>query len=225
MSLPQIAPYPPPAADRLPENRAPWKPDPARAAVLVHDMQRYFLRPFAPGAEPLATAVRNIARITEAYRAAGAPVVYTAKPGGMSPEERGLEIDFWGSGMRDVPDHTAIDDAVRPREGDEVLVKRRYSAFSGTDLAERLAARGRDQLLVTGVYAHIGCLLTAADAFMRDVRPFLIADAMADFTAEDHHFAVRYAARRCGAALSAADALAAAGAAPAPLGQGVLRGS
>lgn len=41
--LPVIAPYPLPAAGTLPANHATWKPEPDRAVLLVHDMQRYFL--------------------------------------------------------------------------------------------------------------------------------------------------------------------------------------
>ncbi|GAA4910402.1 isochorismatase family protein [Streptomonospora salina] len=202
MPLAHIDPYELPDPDRLPPNRADWRPDPARAVLLVHDMQHYFLRPYRTGAPPLAHALANIAALSERARAAGVPVVYTAKPGGMPPDVRGLEGDFWGAGMRADPEHTAITAALQPREGDTLVTKRRYSAFVGTDLAERLERRGRDQLLITGVYAHIGCLLTAADAFMRDVQPFLIADATADFSAEDHRSALGYVARRCGVALS-----------------------
>ncbi|KUP97722.1 isochorismatase family protein [Thermobifida cellulosilytica] len=211
MTLPAISPYPLPRADRLPANRAAWRLDPDRAVLLVHDMQRYFLRPYQEGADPLRGALTHIAALVDACRCARVPVVYTAKRGGMSPEQRGLELHFWGSGMRAAAEHTAIDARIAPEADDTVVTKARYSAFVGTDLAARLAEWGRDQLVVTGVYAHIGCLLTAADAFMRDIQPFLVADATADFTAEKHHLALEYAATRCAVVTTTDQVLAAVG--------------
>ncbi|QBI54653.1 isochorismatase family protein [Streptomonospora litoralis] len=209
MPLPHIEPYELPGPGDLPANRADWRPDPARTALLIHDMQRYFLHPYLPGAQPIEGALANIAALREAARAVGVPVVYTAKPGDMSAEARGLENDFWGPGMRADADQTGIAEPLAPEEGDALITKWRYSAFAHTDLADRLHRQGRDQLLITGVYAHIGCLLTAADAFMRDIQPFLVADATADFSAEDHRFALRYVAQRCGAATSTREAAAA----------------
>jgi bifunctional isochorismate lyase/aryl carrier protein len=45
------------------------------------------------------------------------------------------------------------------------------------------------------VHAHLGVLLTAADAFMNDIQPFVVADAVADISAEEHSLALRWAAR------------------------------
>jgi bifunctional isochorismate lyase/aryl carrier protein len=90
-----------------------------------------------------------------------------------------------------------------------VLTKWRYSAFQRTPLEEALRRLGRDQLLVTGVYASIGCALTAADAFMRDVQPFFVADAVADFTRERHDAAVMFVAERCASPMTTTQVLAA----------------
>lgn len=209
MSLPAITPYPLPTVDQLPANRAEWQITPARAVLLVHDMQRYFLRPYAESADPLRGVLTNISTLADTCRTLGIPVIYTVKPGGMDPTQRGLELHFWGRGMSATDEHTAIDTRIAPRPTDLVVVKARYSAFVGTDLAARLADLNRDQIIVTGVYAHIGCLLTAADAFMRDIQPFLVADATADFSAEEHRFALTYAATRCAMVTSTVDALAA----------------
>lgn len=207
--IPPIRSYPLPTRDQLPGNLAPWRPHPDRAVLLVHDMQRYYLRPYPEGTDPLRGVLDHIAALVDACRSARVPVVYTAKPGGMDPVRRGLELHFWGSGMRAAADHTAIDARIAPGVDDLVVTKTRYSAFVGTDLAARLAEWGRDQLVVTGVYTHIGCLLTAADAFMRDIQPFLVADATADFTAEKHRLALEYAAARCAVVTSTDQVLAA----------------
>jgi trans-2,3-dihydro-3-hydroxyanthranilic acid synthase len=209
MAMSPIAPYPMPGPDELPAAAVNWRPAPDRAVVLVHDMQEYFLRPFAAGHSPLTELVGNVAKLLTAARAAGVPVVYTAQPGGMSREDRGLLQDFWGPGMGTDESDRGIADEVAPEPGDTVLTKWRYSAFFRSDLEERLRSSGRDQLVVCGVYAHMGCLVTACDAFSRDVQPFLVADALADLSHADHLMALRYASDRCAVPLTTADVLAA----------------
>jgi len=195
--LPTIAPYALPTEAELPAARAPWRLDPARAALLVHDMQHYFVRPFVPGESPLAPAVANIARLATAARAAGIPVFYTAQHGNQDRRDRGLQADLWGPGMSDAPEHQPILPELAPEPGDFVLVKHRYSAFQRSNLETLMRARGRDQLVVCGIYAHIGCTLTAAEAFQRDIEPFLAADALADFSRDKHMMALHYVAGTC----------------------------
>ena len=202
MALPAIASYALPTEAELPANRVDWAVDPARAVLLVHDLQNHFLGAFPPGEQPLIGMLDNTARVIEEYRRLGVPVVYSVQRGGQTPQERGLQLDFWGPGAADDPEALAIPAAVAPVEGDTVLTKWKYSAFVRTELASLLRESGRDQLVITGVYAHIGVLMSACDAWMRDVQAFVVADAVADFSREDHDMALRWAAGRCAVVLS-----------------------
>ncbi|MEU5165924.1 isochorismatase family protein [Streptomyces mutomycini] len=197
MALPAIASYALPTEAELPANRVDWTVDPARAVLLVHDLQNHFLGAFPPGEQPLTGMLANTSRVIEEYRRLGVPVVYSVQRGGQTAEERGLQLDFWGSGAADDPEALAIPGAVAPADGDTVLTKWKYSAFVRTELESLLRGSGRDQLVITGVYAHIGVLMSACDAWMRDIQAFVVADAVADFSREDHDMALRWAAGRC----------------------------
>jgi bifunctional isochorismate lyase/aryl carrier protein len=197
MGLPSIPPYPLPAGPDLPVNRVDWTVDPDRAVLLVHDLQHHFLSAFTQGASPVVELVPRVARLADEARRLGIPVVYSAQTGGQSPEQRGLQRDFWGPGLPDDSHAQAIPAAVAPQDGDTVLTKWKYSAFVRTDLAGLLAEHGRDQLVITGVYAHLGVNMTACDAWMRDIRAFVVADAVADFGPREHTEALDWAARSC----------------------------
>ncbi len=207
MTIPHIRPYPMPAPDELPLAVPAWRPDPDRAVLLVHDMQRYFLDPLPRNDSPTVDLLANVARLRRAATAAGIPVLYTAQPGRVGRAERGLLHDFWGPGMGTDPAVREIVPEVAPQPGDVVVRKHRYSAFHDTNLAALLHGYRRDQLLICGVYAHIGCLYTAVDAYSRDVQPFLVADAVADFSAADHRAALEHAARTCAVVVSTAGLL------------------
>lgn len=202
MAIPPIPSYPIPVESELPQPMVDWRPDPARAVLLIHDMQSYFLEPFPADKPPRSELVPNIRRLRDKAKSLGMPVLYTAQPGGMTRTERGLLHDFWGPGMDRDLKHREIIPELTPDIDDTVLTKWRYSAFVRSDLDERMPALGRDQMIVCGVYAHVGCLITACDAFSRDFETFFVADAVADFTEEYHMLGVRYAAERCAVTLS-----------------------
>lgn len=186
-----------PEAGDLPDNIARWTVNPRRAVLLLHDMQRYFLRAFPAGEAPVVDLVRNAALLRDRCAALGIPVAYTAQPGGMTESQRGLLKDFWGPGMTVSEADRRVVDPVAPSDADWVFTKWRYSAFHRSGLARRMRAAGRDQLLVCGVYAHVGVLMTACDAFTMDIQAFLVADAVADFSLAYHRLALDYAAGRC----------------------------
>jgi len=211
MPLPKIDAYAMPDPSELPSNRAAWQLDVNRAALLVHDMQGYFINAFPPAQSPVRELIANVRGLCDVARSASMPIYFSAQPGDQDPSSRGLLSDFWGPGLSKASFDQDIIPELNFREGpNEVrLTKQRYSAFQRTELLRSLRAHGRDQLIICGVYAHLGCLLTATEAFMNDVAPFFVADAVADFTVELHQMSLRYAAGRCALTLSTEQAISA----------------
>lgn len=203
MAIPKIAPYSLQQAAQLPVNKitlnnVSWPIDPTRAVLLVHDMQNYFVDFYQRDAEPMSSLLANIQQLKAACKSAGIPVVYTAQPGNQKPEDRALLTDFWGTGLAANPALTNITPELAPVGDDIQYTKWRYSAFKRTPLREFMRTENRDQLIICGVYAHIGILSTALEAFMEDIKPTVVADAVADFSLADHQMALNYIAQRCG---------------------------
>ncbi|MHC0041924.1 isochorismatase family protein [Vibrio campbellii] len=195
MAIPKIASYKIPQSETFPENTAGWKIDPKKAVVLVHDLQTYFLNFFDKTKSPVPELLENVRQVLDNARAANIPVIYTAQPANQEPNERALLTDFWGAGLTQDSD---IAPEVSPQAGDIQYTKWRYSAFKKTPLLQWMQEEQRDQLIIVGVYGHIGILSTALDAFMLDIKPFVIGDAIADFSEEDHLHTLKYVAGRSG---------------------------
>ncbi|KAB8307396.1 isochorismatase [Erwinia endophytica] len=198
MSIPSLKGYALPAGNELPENKVNWTFEPARGALLIHDMQNYFINFWGENCPMIAQVIRNIAALRDYCHQQAIPVYYTAQPNQQSDKDRALLNDMWGPGLNKHPEQQKIVAALAPQAQDEVLVKWRYSAFHRSPLEQHLKENGRDQLIICGVYAHIGCLTTAIDAFMRDIQPFMVADALADFSRDEHLMALKYTAGRAG---------------------------
>ncbi|MGY3923140.1 isochorismatase family protein [Aeromonas jandaei] len=209
MTIQSLAAYPLPTAEELPSGRVNWPFEPGRAALLVHDMQHYFVDFYGPDNPLINQVIDHIATLIRQARALGMPVVYTAQPAEQSQADRALLNDMWGPGLTRAPERQPIVPALAPEPQDTVLTKWRYSAFCRSPLAELMAGWGRDQLVICGIYGHIGVMQTAVDAFMRDIRPFLVADAIADFSREDHLLALSYVSRNAGRVITVAEVMAA----------------
>ncbi|MEW2131533.1 isochorismatase family protein [Streptomyces sp. NPDC005435] len=157
-----------------PDGGPSWCLEVRRAVLLVRDVRG------CPVGDDSGFVART-ERLVRAAREAAVPVVYAVRV----PEPGA------------VPAVRGVVDAVQPRPGDSLFTGKRCSAFAGTRLRARLTELGRDQLVVAGVAAATDILLTAADAWMQDLEPFVAADAVADRTAADHAMAVRWLAATC----------------------------
>ena len=192
---------------QTPEPRVRWKIDASRAALLIHDMQNYFLGIYPSGSSLPHELAGNILALRARCDELAVPVIYTAQIPHEDPRDRGLQSDFWGPGMKATGKESEIVSPLLPAPGHQVIRKWRYSAFQRTRLQSMLAAARRDQLIVAGVYAQIGCLLTAADAFMHEIQPFFVCDAVADFSRSRHLAAVDYVDQHCGRPITSSQLL------------------
>lgn len=198
MTIPKIASYDIATAATEYHNKVNWRPEAGRAVLLIHDMQNYFINFYGEEAEITRRLTDNIKQLKAICKAAGIPVVYTAQPAHQNPRDRALLTDFWGPGLKDSDNEQQIVSALAPDDDDTQLVKWRYSAFQRNALHQLMHEQRRDQLIICGVYAHIGILATSLEAFMTDIQAFVVSDVVADFSAEDHRMAIDYISRRCG---------------------------
>lgn len=169
MTIPKIASYDLPEHHEFPKNRTNWTIEPSKAVLLIHDMQEYFVSYYEADSPPMADILTNIQQLKHIAKQAGIPVVYTAQPANQDPKDRALLTDFWGPGLNG--DHTPVVSTLAPENDDIEYVKWRYSAFKKTPLLDYMKDNQKTQLIISGIYGHIGILSTALDAFMLDVQP------------------------------------------------------
>ncbi len=161
--------------------------DRERAALLVVDMQNFFLDPESPtytcGGPPI---IPNVKRLIEAFRRAGRPVIYTRHVHHPQGLDAGI-MGWWWEGMciEGTPE-SEIHEEIAPLPQEKVVDKHRYSAFYGTDLQTVLRCLEIEDVVIAGVMTNLCCESTARDAYYRDYRVFFPADATGTVTERMH---------------------------------------
>lgn len=156
------------------------------SALIVGDLQRGITSsfPFARAVVPPLTALLPRAR------AAGSLVVLVRiafRPNRADlPPHSALMASFFDAGelFHEGADGTAL--ALPAEASDVVVLKRRASAFAGTDLELVLRARGVDSIAVAGVATSAMVAATCYDAADRGYAVTVLRDGCADADAEVH---------------------------------------
>jgi nicotinamidase-related amidase len=160
--------------------RTPAPIDLRDAALIVIDMQRYFLRPGAAAfLDPPAELVSNVLALCARFRTLGRPVIFTrhANRRDAAPKQinRWWDNDLPFEGDAD----TALDDRIVPAPGETVLIKETYSAFEETELDAFLGRHAVTTAVICGVMTNVCVDTTARHAFLKGYQPVVVSDACA----------------------------------------------
>jgi nicotinamidase-related amidase len=177
--------------------------DPARAALLIIDMQRDFLEPGGFGemlgndVSRLRRAIEPNRRLLEAWRGAGLFVIHTRE--GHRPDLADLSAakKRRGRGVTSIGDrgplgrilvrgelgHDIIPE-LSPRDGEPVIDKPGKGAFFATDLHAILENRGIRQLVVTGVTTEVCVNTTVREANDRGFDCLVLEDCVGSYFPE-----------------------------------------
>lgn len=127
-------------------------------------------------------AIDNTARLCDAARAHGVPVVFTNDAHIIGLDR---ELDLWGEhGIVGTPEAQPAPQ-LKLQDGDFVIDKRRYSAFFQTGLRLLLDELGVTTLICAGMDTNICVRHTVADAYFNNFDILVVGDATATFLVGD----------------------------------------
>jgi len=194
-------------------NALPLSVDPQKTALVIIDMQEYFLNPDSPFSrlgdslvpgvleyfqERSRTVVEpTLRRLLDFFRAHGLRVIYTTVASELA-DGRDLLPILQGRnamareriGAASTPTRTApwarIVAALEPRPDELVVNKTTYGTFASTGLDHTLRFMGIDTLVIGGVVTNVCVETTARDAADMGYQTILVDDACAAFSPEIH---------------------------------------
>lgn len=162
--------------------------DPATTALVLIDLQNGIVgMDLAPrtGGEVVETAKT----LAAGFRRAGAPVilVHVSFADGLAPPQA---VDQPLPSTNPPADWSQLVDGVQ-HDGDIVVLKHHWGAFTGTDLDLVLRRRGVKTIVLGGIATNFGVESTARSAWEHGYAVVLVEDACTSASAEAHGFAVK----------------------------------
>ncbi len=157
---------------------------PAQSALLVLDMQAYFLDASSHAYIPSADAILDgIIKLIKEYFAHGRPVIFTQQINTAS--NAGLMSIWWKDLLTSQnPLHRLIPEI--DLSMGTLIQKSQYDAFYHTRLEEMLHGKGVTQVVICGVMTHLCCETTARSAFIRGFEVFFPVDGTATYNLAYH---------------------------------------
>jgi nicotinamidase-related amidase len=157
------------------------------SALLVIDMQQFFLDPTSPTFACGGVAIiPTVKRLIAAFRKARRPVIFTRHVHHPDDLDSGIMGWWWEGKCLEGSRESEIHPELVPMPSEKVVFKHRYSAFYNTDLETVLRCLKVEDLVVCGTMTNMCCESTARDAYYRDYRVFFAADGTGTINEEMH---------------------------------------
>jgi nicotinamidase-related amidase len=159
----------------------------SNTALLVMDMQQGIMQMF-----PSAEQVRNnTLKAIKHARAKKIQVIYVVvgfRPGlpEISPNNKSFSTSKERFANANMEEWMKVDSALSPQNGEITVVKRRVSAFAGSDLEVVLRAAGITHLVLSGIATSGVVLSTTREAADKDYRLSILSDCCGDSDEEVH---------------------------------------
>jgi len=159
----------------------------AASALLVIDMQRFFLDAASPTFTCGGVAILpTVQRLMDTFRCVRRPVIFTRHVHHPDDLDSGIMGWWWEGKCLEGSRESEIHPELAPLPGEKVVFKHRYSAFYNTDLETVLRCLKVEDLVVCGIMSNMCCDSTARDAYYRDYRVFFPADGTGSISEEMH---------------------------------------
>lgn len=131
--------------------------------------------------------IANAETVVAAARRNGVPVIFVQEVHRPSGVDFGRELDGTeGVHCVDGWESTELIDSLRPTADEFHIVKRRYSAFIGTEIEILLRGLKADTLVLIGGLTDVCVHYTFADAHQRDFYTRVVSDAVGGSTLARH---------------------------------------
>jgi nicotinamidase-related amidase len=162
----------------------------ANTALLIIDMQRDFLDDDAacliPGGKAVIPAIQ---RLLAGCREAGIPIIHAItiwRKGGVDVSPFTTSEELRVRGLREGEKGIEVVPELAPREGEHIVVKKKYSAFYLTDLELLLRSLGVVYVVIAGVATNYCVRSTVHDASFRDYMSIVPPETSRSYTVEEH---------------------------------------
>jgi len=162
-----------------------------RPVLIVIDMLNDFLDRWEPGRR--ARLIEAVNELVDAMRRASSPVVWVRQE--FEPDLRDAFAEMKAKNIHRTIKGTPgceIVSELAVGASDRVLIKKRYSAFFGTELDRILEELRPDGLILAGINTHACIRTTAVDAYQRDWYVVLAEDCIDSYDREHHEITLTY---------------------------------